>query len=89
MKELVTISSKGQIVIPKKIRENAELKAGDQLMIEWDGNDLSFRKVEDEKIKPDASLVRELLGKYRTDDPNENENDIKKLRENLYGKIDD
>lgn len=88
MKEIVTISSKGQIVIPKKIREDAELKTGDQLMIEWDGNDLAFRKVEEGKTKPDASLVRELLGKYRTDDMNENENDIKTLRENLYGKID-
>jgi AbrB family looped-hinge helix DNA binding protein len=37
--ELTTISSKYQIVIPQKIREQFELKPGDKLMfIPFDGN---------------------------------------------------
>jgi AbrB family looped-hinge helix DNA binding protein len=88
MKEMITISSKGQVVIPKKIRKQADLKSGDQLLVEWDGNKLIFQKVTDKKTKPDVQLVRELLGKYETD-ANSSGNDVRKWRETLYGKIDD
>ena len=89
MKEMITISSKGQVVIPKKIREEADLKPGDQLLVEWDGNELIFQKVTDKKAKPDVQLVRELLGKYETAEANSGGNDVRKWRETLYGKIDD
>ncbi len=84
MQDLIKISSKGQIVIPKQLRQEADIHSGDLLLVEWDGEQLKIRKVSNPSYKPDASLVRELLGKYRTDDK---KNPIRENRENLYGKI--
>ncbi|HEX7064836.1 MAG TPA: AbrB/MazE/SpoVT family DNA-binding domain-containing protein [Bacillales bacterium] len=89
MREMITISSKGQVVIPKKLRKEAELEPGDQLLVEWDGSSLTFRKVEDGSAKPSAGLVRELLGKYQSDNEDEDENNVRTWRETLYGKVDD
>lgn len=86
MQELIKISSKGQIVIPKTIREAANIQSGDQLLVEWDGEQIKFQKLMQAKSKPEASLVRELLGKYQTTgEPSS----IRKDRETLYGKVND
>lgn len=86
MQDLIKISSKGQIVIPKQLREEADIHSGDQLLVEWDGEQLKIRKVSKPQYKPEASMVRELLGKYQTDDK---KSSIREHRENLYGKIND
>ena len=61
------------------------------MFVECDGEQLHLRRVEQTATKPAPSLVRELLGKYSTDEQNEDlKNDsIKTLRKNLYGKIND
>ncbi len=86
MQELIKISSKGQIVIPKTIREAANIQSGDQLLVEWDGEQIKFQKPMQAKAKPEPSLVRELLGKYQT---TREPSSIRKDRETLYGKVDD
>lgn len=90
MPEFSTLSSKGQLVIPKKIREQTGWQPGDQLEIEWLGDRLELRRAIKKEAKPQASLVRELLGKYQTDDKEglTNEEKPRDLRKNLYGKID-
>ncbi len=90
MQEFITLSSKGQIVIPKQIREGAGLQAGDRLLLEWEGDRITLRKMTAYEAKPGASLVKEMLGKYKAiQETSDAEQSIRTLRENLYGKIDD
>lgn len=90
MQELITLSSKGQFVIPKRIREEAHFQSGDQFMMEWDGQVLQLRKVTYPDSKPKPSLVRELLGKYQAG-TKDGEADLspRAQRDDLYGKITD
>jgi AbrB family looped-hinge helix DNA binding protein len=93
VQELITLSSKGQVVIPKRIRDEAGLNAGDQLIVEWNGDHLELRKLIEKESKPNSNIVRELLGKYATNKVNSKEDEtgaddsVRKLRETLYGKI--
>jgi AbrB family looped-hinge helix DNA binding protein len=41
--EKVTISSKGQVVIPKSLRESHHIQAGDQFIVSAVGDELRFR----------------------------------------------
>jgi len=49
MIELSKLSSKGQVVIPKSLREKLDLKEGDRLILFSSGNTLVLRKVEGEE----------------------------------------
>ena len=40
------LTSKGQVTVPKEVREKLRLKAGDTLAYELDGNTAHIRKVE-------------------------------------------
>jgi AbrB family looped-hinge helix DNA binding protein len=84
-----TLSSKGQLVIPKRVREQAGWKPGEQLELIWMGDRLELRKAVPAADQPQASVVRELLGKYRTGDSSSHAETekVKDLRENLYGKL--
>ena len=54
MTNTATLTSKGQITIPKEIREKLDLKKGDKLvLIEKDGN-VILRKVSLEEIRQKA-----------------------------------
>jgi AbrB family looped-hinge helix DNA binding protein len=88
MKDYTTLSSKGQIVIPKRIREQAGLNSGQQMEIEWDGERIGLRKVYSESAGPGAGIVRELLGKYNTEAEESESDSARAFRETLYGKID-
>jgi AbrB family looped-hinge helix DNA binding protein len=41
--EKVTISSKGQVVIPKSLRESHHIRTGDQFIVSGVGGELRFR----------------------------------------------
>lgn len=90
MSEFTTLSSKGQLVIPKRVREQAGLNAGDQLEILWTGDRLELRKAEPVPEQPQTSVVRELLGKYRTaqDEEEHADDNAREMRKSLHGKID-
>ena len=49
MLEVTKISSKGQVVIPKAIRENLELKEGDKLIAYNRGDLIVLRRLEGEE----------------------------------------
>jgi len=49
MIELLRLSSKGQVVIPKAIRDKLNLKEGDRLIVFARGNLLVFRRIEGEE----------------------------------------
>jgi len=46
MTRIVKLSSKGQVVIPKELRNKLGLKAGDYLLIELEGSEVKLRKIE-------------------------------------------
>lgn len=43
--ELARITSKGQMTIPKKVREAARLKSGDVVALEVEGDRVLMRKI--------------------------------------------
>ena len=55
MIEVVTMSSKGQLVIPKSIREEMGLQERDRFIIVRDKESVILRKIE--SIQPDKKLL--------------------------------
>lgn len=45
MMSVVTVSSKGQIVLPKELREELEIRAGDSLEIQREGDGFHLRRL--------------------------------------------
>lgn len=67
MKEFVSLSSKGQIVIPQKIRRVLGLKKGDLLEVELEGEIIRIRTLSKAETCEDWRSLRGLLkGKYST-----------------------
>jgi len=63
--DIIKISSKGQIVIPSKMREN--LKEGDELVIIKDDERIILKKVEKltEKMKEDLEFAKRTEEAYK------------------------
>ncbi|MEZ5078189.1 MAG: AbrB/MazE/SpoVT family DNA-binding domain-containing protein [Solirubrobacterales bacterium] len=45
------VGIKGQVVIPKAIRDEIGIKPGDEVTFEPDGQDVRVRRVEDDQVK--------------------------------------
>jgi AbrB family looped-hinge helix DNA binding protein len=56
------ITKKGQIIIPKAIREKLGLKAGDKIIFESNGNGILIRKKEDSDIN---EIIEEVSGIWK------------------------
>ena len=70
----ITLSAKGQIVIPVDLREALELAAGDKLIIRQDGQALVLERRRDvlnalqgKYASPDRSLAAELHDERRAE----------------------
>lgn len=63
MAEVVTISSKGQLVIPSKIRAAMAIKKQDKFLIVHDRDSILLKRVREEKLK---KRIRSLLAKFRS-----------------------
>ena len=63
--DIIKVSSKGQIVIPSKMREN--LKEGDELVIIKDDERIILKKVEKltEKMKEDLEFAKRTEEAYK------------------------
>ncbi len=56
----VKVGERGQIVIPKKARENYDIKAGDSLLI-FSDNDRIFKIVKEDLVKSVAIKMLETV----------------------------
>lgn len=57
--EVTSLSSKGQVVIPDKIRKEMGLTAGSKLMVITDGSNLLLKPVEEPKMEVFKKLIEE------------------------------
>jgi antitoxin PrlF len=62
VESVVSIDERGQMVLPKEIREKANIHAGDKLgLVRWEqGNDVSFIALI--KIEDLNKLVQQMMG---------------------------
>jgi antitoxin PrlF len=67
IESLVSVDERGQMVLPKEVRERAGLRAGDKLaLITWDQGD-QVRGILLIKAQDLAGMVRDLLGPLMKD----------------------
>ena len=57
LSEMTSVSSKGQIVLPKAIRNSLNLIPGSKLMVFSDGNNILMKPV----IQPDISEFQQMM----------------------------
>lgn len=50
MTELITVGEKGQIVIPKKIRDDLKIGKGTKLLVSEDKNKITIQPISDERL---------------------------------------
>lgn len=62
--DITTVSSKGQIVVPSRIREELNLKSGEKLMIIADGSNIMLKKVSEKTLQSFKNLTKDI--KIRT-----------------------
>ena len=61
--DMVTISGKGQLVIPSKVRESMAIREKDKFMLVHDRDTILLKRVHEEKLK---KRMKELVAKFRT-----------------------
>ncbi len=69
--ERVTISSKGQMVIPKSLRESHHIRTGDQFIVSAVGDELRFRPaptIDKTDLKSVAGMLRRAATVALSDD---------------------
>jgi AbrB family looped-hinge helix DNA binding protein len=57
--EVTRLSSKGQVVIPDRIRKILGLSAGMKMMVITDGQNMLFKPLEEPKLQTFNKLIRE------------------------------
>jgi len=60
---MVTISSKGQLVIPSNVRKSMAIRKQDKFLLVHDRDTILLKRVHEEKLK---TRMKELVAKFRT-----------------------
>lgn len=85
MVEESKISKKGQITIPKNIRERLDLKTGDKIVFEYNAQGVLIRKKEESDT---TKILNEVSGMWK-DHPLFKEKSTKEIIEMMRGPDDD
>ena len=62
------ITSKGQIVIPKKLRDKYNLKAGTKIFFEETGNGINLRQIDPDFIRNSRGIIPKRKGEKPMDE---------------------
>jgi antitoxin PrlF len=57
--EVTSLSSKGQVVIPERIRKTLGLETGSKLVVLTDGTNLLLKRIEEPKLETFKELIKE------------------------------
>lgn len=57
IEDIIKVSSKGQIVIPKEVRKKVGVKSGEKLLVLTRGGDILLRKIKKEAIEDIAHKI--------------------------------
>lgn len=64
--ELARVTAKGQVTIPKRIREAAHIREGDMLAFDMDSNNRIIVKRFDSAIDAELSALQETLSEWNS-----------------------
>ena len=62
VESVVTIDERGQMVLPKEIRDKADIKAGDKLAVVLINKDGQFRSISLVKTESLSEVVTDMVG---------------------------
>ncbi len=79
MTEITKISSKGQVVIPSKIRDLLNLKEGSRLIVESMNNIILLKKMNVENLKEEFKSLTKEGGKFAVQKGIKNEEDVQRI----------
>lgn len=84
MKTTVRVSSKGQVVLPARLREKASIKKGDVLLVKLVGDKIVMEAVETPKQTEWSDIVRDTQGVWHDVEPRY----VEELREAAGERLD-
>lgn len=61
MGEVIRVGKKGVLIIPKKIREEAGIQEGDEIVLETKKGELLIRTLKPKVVDVDPKIIDELL----------------------------
>jgi AbrB family looped-hinge helix DNA binding protein len=61
IEDIIKVSSKGQIVIPREVRKKLGVKSGEKLLVLTHNGDILLRKTEKEPIADIASKIEKAI----------------------------
>lgn len=64
--ELARVTAKGQVTIPKRLREAAHIREGDMLAFDMDSNNRIIVKRFDSAIDAELSALQETLSEWNS-----------------------
>ena len=67
LESVVRVSKKGQVVIPKEVREKLDIKSGGKLAVIVRGDEIILRKIEKLNISEIASRISSTLERENID----------------------
>ena len=67
IEDIIKVSSKGQIVIPKEIRKKLGVRGGEKLLVLTRNGDILLRKTEEISIKDIAKKIEKVTKKESID----------------------
>ena len=67
LESIVKVSGKGQIVIPKEVREKLDIKAGEKLAVIVKDDDIILRKIEKLNLFEISSRISSVVEKENID----------------------
>lgn len=82
--EITTLSSKGQVVIPRNIREELHIETGSKFAVITDGDNILLKKIEQPEVSDFKSLIKKsrALVKNSGFDKSQVDQVIKNVRKN-------